>query len=195
MQSLDHRRSDGDPPAPHRLRVGHFAAADTRKVAIHQVRSDFSLQDGIAPIAQVLQHKQPQHHLGRRGAPAAGAALRVPPAQSLIHSRHQRVVVQDRVGGPHPRLLQIGDAFRNEAVAECALHPAGVNHPAAPSAARGARVGMARAATAAATPRGSTTPSRTRSSRRRPRPRARRGRRRRARAAHTTTGCRHPRDT
>jgi hypothetical protein len=59
-----------------RLRVGYFAELDTAEVPIDEIAGHFPLELLVAPVAQVLEHEQPQHDLGRRAASTATRALR-----------------------------------------------------------------------------------------------------------------------
>ena len=101
-------RAHGEAPAAHRLGVGDFAAADAREVAIHQVRPDFAFQGRIAPIAQVLQHEQPQHHLGR--APPAARACGS--SDAACPRPHTRPTATRRRPGSHPRAASTVRASR-----------------------------------------------------------------------------------
>src|SRR6476661_1001669 len=64
MDLMDHGWPHRHAPATHGLRVGHLGSADTGEVAIHQIGADLALQYRIAPVSDVLQNQQSQHHFG-----------------------------------------------------------------------------------------------------------------------------------
>src|SRR5580700_6780218 len=53
------------PPSatPQRLGVGRLRAAHAGEVAVHQIGAYLALEHAIAPVADVLEDQQPQHHL------------------------------------------------------------------------------------------------------------------------------------
>ena len=149
VQRADHARPQRDTPTAHRLGVRDLATADAREVAIHQIPADFAFHRRIAPISHVFQHEQSQYHFGGRRVPATGTALGMALAQRVVHRGQQVLVVQDRIGMPHPGLLQIDDCVGHEAVTKRALRPAHLNH-AVVSGASVREPGMGHAATFAA---------------------------------------------
>src|ERR1700733_8311832 len=68
---MDHNWSHRRAPAAHGFRVGHLGSTDTGEFAIHQIGADLALQYRIAPVADVLQNQQSQHHLRRETQSAA----------------------------------------------------------------------------------------------------------------------------
>jgi len=84
----------GPTATAHGLGVGHLRPADPGEVAVHQIGAHLPFQYAVTPVAQVLEHQQTQHHLGRNTAPAAGAALRMPLGQGLGDRRHDFLVRQ-----------------------------------------------------------------------------------------------------
>src|SRR5580658_3295478 len=116
VQLLDHFRPDELPQPRHGLGIGHFAVSYSRKRAIHQIGPHFSLQRVIAPVANVFQQQQTQHHFGRSLLAASPAALRIPFALRLINRVQQLLIFQQTVHQPHPRLPQILDICRQTGV-------------------------------------------------------------------------------
>ena len=94
VQLLDHFRPHELPQPRHGLGSGHFAVSHPRKRAIHQIGAHFLLQRVIAPVANVFQQQQTQHHLGRRLLAASPAALRIPFALRLINRVQQLLIFQ-----------------------------------------------------------------------------------------------------
>ena len=112
MQLLDHFRPDELPQPRHGLGIRHFPVSHPRERAIHQIGAHFSLQRVIAPVANVFQQQQTQHHFGRRLLAAPFAALRIALALRLINRLQQLLIFQQTVRQPHPRLPQILDIRR-----------------------------------------------------------------------------------
>ena len=102
---LYHRRSECDPPPAHGLGIGHLLGADACEVAVHQIGTDFTLQNRVTPIAHVLEDQQAQHHLGGKARPAMAAAVGMAMRQSLVDCRDDRIVLQHNIGVLHPALL------------------------------------------------------------------------------------------
>lgn len=123
-------------PAPHRLGVRHLAAAHTGEVAIHQIGAHFTFQHVIAPVANMLEDQQPQHHLGRRAQPTTTAALGMSSRQRLVHRTDDLFIRQNPVSMGHPTFAKIAHFPGDQAVAEAQLRSAHLNHvsssPAAP---------------------------------------------------------------
>jgi len=69
-----------------------------------------------------------------RSAPTTAAALRVPPAQRLIHHGNDGFVVQYLVGMNHPVLTQVADFFGDPVIAELQLRASHINHGASSQA-------------------------------------------------------------
>ena len=130
VDPLDHLRAHRQAPPPHGLGIRHLAAADPSEVAVDQIGTYFALENLVAPVADMLENEQPQHHLGRRTMPPAAAALRVPLAQCLIHSRNNDLVVQDLVGMDHPGLTQAGHFLSDPVIRKLQLRPPHLNHAA-----------------------------------------------------------------
>ena len=83
---MDRGRPHRHAPATHGLCVGHLGCTDTGEIAIHQIGADLALQYRIAPVADVLQNQQSQHHLRRETQSAAPAALGMAPHQCPVDS-------------------------------------------------------------------------------------------------------------
>jgi len=86
MDLMDHGWPHRHAPATHGLRIGHLGSADTGEVAIHQIGADLALQYRIAPVSDVLQNQQSQHHFGGETRSAAPAALGMALHQRLVDS-------------------------------------------------------------------------------------------------------------
>ena len=75
-----YERSERNSPAAHGFGISHLAGADTGEVPIYQIGPHFTLQNRVAPIANVLQDQQAQHDFGgvtwSAMAAAVGIALR-----------------------------------------------------------------------------------------------------------------------
>ena len=128
VNPLDRVRIHSQAPAPHGLRVRRLAAAHAREVAIHQVGAHFAFQHVIAPIADVLEDQQSQHHLGRCAQPATTAALGMPSRQRLVHRSDDLFIRQHPVGMFHPTFAKIAHFFGDQAVAKAQLRSAHLNH-------------------------------------------------------------------
>jgi len=76
----------------------------------------------------MLQQQKSHHDFRRCASAPAGAALGTALDQSLIHGRHQLLVLQHLVGVFHPLFAQIAYLFGDEAFAEVELLPARLNH-------------------------------------------------------------------
>jgi len=79
MQPLHHRRAQREADPAQRLRIGHLAGAHVRELTVDQVGPHLALEHAVAPVAHVLEHEKPQHHVGRRAAAPARAAVRAAP--------------------------------------------------------------------------------------------------------------------
>jgi hypothetical protein len=66
VQLLNDFRLDQLPQSCQGLGVRHFFIPNPGKGAIHQIRPHLSSQHVIAPVANVFQQQQTQHHLGWR---------------------------------------------------------------------------------------------------------------------------------
>jgi hypothetical protein len=79
----------GYAPAAHGLGVGRLRPADPGEVAVHQIGAHLALQHAIAPVADMLQDQQSQHHFGRSAQATAAAALGMPLRESFVHGRYE----------------------------------------------------------------------------------------------------------
>ena len=120
--------ADRQAPAAHCLGIGHLRAADAREVAVHQIGAHFAFQHLIAPVADVLEDQQAQHHFGRSALSAAAATLGMPLRQSVVDGRHQLFVLKHLVGVDHPILAQITHLLGDQSVAEAELRAPHFNH-------------------------------------------------------------------
>ena len=128
MDLFDHTCSQRHAPAPHGLGVRGLAGAHPCEVAVHQIGADLALEHAIAPVADVLEDQQAQHHLGRNAQPTAAAALGMALAQGVVHGRHDLLIRQHLIGVPHPVFAQIAHLFGDQSVAEAALGAPHLNH-------------------------------------------------------------------
>jgi hypothetical protein len=76
----------------------------------------------------MFQQQEPHHYFRWCAAASAGAALRPTFRQSLIHRRHQLLVLQHLVGVFHPLFSQIAYLFGDQAFAEVELLSPRLNH-------------------------------------------------------------------
>jgi len=77
-------RPEPDSPAAHGFGISHLAGADTGEVAVHQIGPDLTLQNRVAPIADVLQDQQAQHDFGGVAGSAMAAAVGTTVRQRLV---------------------------------------------------------------------------------------------------------------
>src|ERR1700687_277928 len=124
---MDHGWPHRHAPATDGLCVWHLGCTDTGEIAIHQIGADLALQYRVAPVADVLQNQQSQHHLRRETQSAAPAALGMALHQCLVNSRDHRFIGQHCVDIRHPRFLQIFDLSRDESIPEAALRASRFN--------------------------------------------------------------------
>ena len=134
MNLLDHLGPHRQAPTAHGLCIGRLAGADPGEVAVHQIGAHLALEHLVAPVADVLEDQQPQHHLGRCASPAAAAALGMPSRQSLVHRRDNVLVREHRVGVLHPVFTKIAHFLGDQSVAEAELRPPHLNHAASSAA-------------------------------------------------------------
>ena len=127
---LENLRPERHAPAAHRLGIRRLAAAHAGEVPVHQIGAHLALQHLIAPVADVLEDQQPQHHLGRRAASPAATALGMSFRQSLVHRRNNGLIRQHRIGVLHPVFAKIAHLLGNQPVAEAELPPPHLNHAA-----------------------------------------------------------------
>jgi hypothetical protein len=127
---LEHLRPERHAPAPHRLGIGHLAAARAGKVAVHQIGPHLAFQLLITPVANVLEGQQPQHHVGWRTPSAAATAFGMPFRQRLVHDHDNVLVRQYLIGVLHPVFAKIADLLRDQPVPEAKLPSPHLNHAA-----------------------------------------------------------------
>ena len=125
---FDHVCPQCHAPAPHGLGVRGLAGAHAGEVAVHQIGPHLAFQHLIAPVADVLEEQQAQHHFRRGALPAAALALGMALAQSFVHSRHQRLIRQHPIGLCHPVFAQVFDLSSDQAIAEATLRASHLNH-------------------------------------------------------------------
>jgi hypothetical protein len=113
---------------PHGLGVRSLAGAHPGEVAVDQIGAHLAFEHAIAPVADVLEDQQAQHHLRRGALPASALALGMALAQGFVYGRHQRFVRQYPIGVRHPVFAQIADLCGDQAVAEAALRAPHLNH-------------------------------------------------------------------
>jgi hypothetical protein len=103
------------------------------EVPVHQVGAHLALQHLIAPVADVLEDQQSQHHVGRGTATPPATALRMTFRQCLVHGCDNLLIRQHFVGMCHPVFAKIAHFLGNQAVAETELSPPHLNHAASPA--------------------------------------------------------------
>jgi hypothetical protein len=131
---LDHLGPHRHAPTSHRLRIGRLAGADAGEVAVHQIGAHLALQHAIAPVADVLEDQQAQHHLGRRAQPTATATLGMPPRQRFVHRSYDLFIRQHPVGVCHPLFAEIAHFLSDQSIAEAELSASHLNHGSSPRA-------------------------------------------------------------
>ena len=128
MQPLDDRGAQREADPAQRLGVGHLAGAHVRELPVDQVGPHLALEHAVAPVAHVLEHQQPQHHVGRRAAAPAGAAVRPAPRQRFVDQLDEPLVGQQLVDVPHPAFPQRGDIFGDRAATRWQGAAAALDH-------------------------------------------------------------------
>jgi hypothetical protein len=128
MNLLENLRPERHAPPTHGLGIRGLGAAHMSEVPVHQIGAHLALQHLVAPIPDVLENQQPQHHVGRRAPTPAAAALRMPFRQCLVHGRNDRFIRQDRIGVLHPVFAKIAHFVRDQPVAKAELGPPHLNH-------------------------------------------------------------------
>ena len=128
VDPLDHLRAHRRAPAAHGLGIRHLATADPREVAVDEIGPYLALENLVAPVADMLENEQSQHHLRRRTMPPAAAALGMSLAERFVHRRDDGIVIQDPVGMIHPVLTQIGDFLADPVIPKPQLCPPHLNH-------------------------------------------------------------------
>ena len=86
-----------------------------RELPIDQVGTHLALERAVTPVAHMLEHQQPQHHIGRRAAAPAGAAVRPAPRQRIEDQLNKPLVGQQFIDMPHPAFPERGDIFGDRA--------------------------------------------------------------------------------
>ena len=129
---FDHLRPQSHAPATHGLGIGRLGAAHAGEVAVHQIGAHFALEHDIAPVADVLEDQQPQHHFSRSALSAATAALGMPPRQRFVHRSYDLFIRQHPVGVFHPAFAKIAHFFGDQSVAKAELRSAHLNHAVLP---------------------------------------------------------------
>ena len=125
---FDHLRPQSQAPAAHGLGIRHLGGAHTGEVAVHQIGPHLALQHRIAPVADVLENQEPQHHLGRRRQPASAAALGMPLRQRFVYGCHDVLILEHFISVLHPVFAKIVHLVGDQAVAKAQLHAPHLNH-------------------------------------------------------------------
>jgi hypothetical protein len=125
---FDHFRPHRYSPAAHGLGIGRLGRAHAGEVAVYQVGAHFALQHAIAPVTDVLEDQQAQHHFGRSARPAAATALGMPFHQCFVHGGYYLLVRQRLIGVCHPAFAQIAHFLSDQSIAEAELRPSHLNH-------------------------------------------------------------------
>src|SRR5438270_2519282 len=125
---LDRVRIHSQAPTSHRLGIRRLAAAHTGEVAVNQVGAHLALQHVIAPVANVLEDQQPQHHLGRCARPTTTAAPGMSSRECLVHRTYDLLIRENPISMGHPAFAKIAHFPGDQAVAEAQLRSAHLNH-------------------------------------------------------------------
>src|SRR6478735_3884216 len=128
MDLLDDRGSQRQAELAQRLGVGHLGRTDARELAVHQVRSHFALEHGVAPVAHVLEHQEANHDIDRCALATPRAAVRPTARQGLVGQLQQHRILQHGIDVAHPVFPEIAHFLGNEAVAEIELAAAELDH-------------------------------------------------------------------
>src|SRR5262249_39565386 len=106
----------------------HLGKADTGELAVDEIGAHLPLEDGVAPVARVLENQQPHNHFRRKAAPPAGAAEEMPLGESLVGGHHDLIIGQHLIGVDPPLLVEAIDLFGDQLVAEAELGAPRVDH-------------------------------------------------------------------
>jgi hypothetical protein len=136
MDLLQHLRPERHAPAAHGLGIRGLHATHMGEVPVHQIGADFALQHLIAPVPDVFENQQSQHHVGRCTPAPARTALRMSFRQCLVYDRNDGFIRQHRIGVVHPVLAKIAHLLGNKAVAKTELRPPHLNRRACLAASR-----------------------------------------------------------
>lgn len=128
MNALDALRPQGEAELAQGLGVRHSLRAHARELAIDQVRAHLTLEDRVAPVADVLQQQQAQHDFHRRAFPTTRTAVGPASSQCLVDGAEQLRVGEHVIDVAHPVLPQVTDLFGDESVGEVHLAAAQFNH-------------------------------------------------------------------
>jgi hypothetical protein len=123
-----------------------------------------------APIVEVFEHQQTQHHFGRGARPASSATLPPAPTQSVLHRIDHGLILEHFMDTPQlgvPPLIRVGqDHFEDAALRVLATNPGSSldrEPPSVPTSAAGSLPPIAAAPAAVAArpppPRASPRPS------------------------------------
>jgi len=102
-----------------RLGVRHALAVDAAERAIHQTATHLALTFVEAPVVEMLQDQEAQHHGRRRPQPAAAPTPRMPPRQALGHVVDEVLVVENGIDPAEDRIPELV-AVRQEDLDEAA---------------------------------------------------------------------------
>ena len=131
---FDHVRPHRHSPAAHGLGIGRLGGAHAGKVAVHQISAHLALQHAIAPVSDVLEDQQAQHHFGRSARPATAAALGMSLHQRFVHGSHDLFVRQHLIGVCHPAFAEIAHFLSDQSITEAELRASHLNHGSSPRA-------------------------------------------------------------
>ncbi len=114
-------RPESADDASQRLGVGNLVETDAAEAAIDDIGAHLAFQDSEAPIADVLEDKQPQHDLGGSGRTSLAARAGMATTEGFVERGEQAVVVEETIGAAHPGLVEIERVFREERLEEAPL--------------------------------------------------------------------------
>ena len=95
------------PEADHRLGIRHLASVDAAEMAIDEVALYLPFELPVAPILQMLEHQQPNGHLGGRPAAPTSAALGEADSHRVEHPVDQLLILQQNVDATERGLHQL----------------------------------------------------------------------------------------
>ncbi len=102
MHLTEDLRPQGQRLAPQRLSIRHRTGTHMRQLAVPQTAFYLPLHIGKAPVKDMFERQQTQHHVGGHSRSAAGAASGIALGQGFVRQRYQLFIVQDPVQFAHP---------------------------------------------------------------------------------------------
>lgn len=89
MELLYNVRPQRHAQLAHGLRLRDLARADPGEVTVHDIGPYLALEDGVTPVAHVLEQQQSQHHFRGRTLAPAREAMCPAARQHLVDQLHE----------------------------------------------------------------------------------------------------------